>query len=252
MTAGPAPRRVAIFGASSGIGAAVARRFAEGGHRLVLVGRDRAKVERNAADLGVRGAGEVVVQITDLADMDALPGVAAAAWAALGGLDVVLVAHGIFPDQDGAQRDPRPALAALLVNFVSPCLLCEQLASRFEAQGSGTVAVITSVAGDRGRGSNYLYGAAKGGLQRYLEGLRHRLARAGVRVLDIRPGFVSTAMTAHLPQGGPLWAKPDAVACDIVRAVERGRPVLYTPWFWRPIMLAVRNLPRPLFHRTRL
>ncbi len=252
MTAVPDPRRVAIFGASSGIGAAVARRFAEGGHRLVLVGRDRDKVERNAADLGVRGAGEVAVQVADLADVDALPGVAAAAWAAFGGLDVALIAHGTLPDQEGAQRDANAALAALLVNFASPSLLCEQLAPRFEAQGSGTIAVITSVAGDRGRGSNYLYGAAKGGLQRYLEGLRHRLARAGVRVLDIRPGFVSTAMTAHLPQGGPLWAKPGDVARDIVRAVERGRPVLYTPWFWRPIMLAVRNLPRPLFHRTRL
>lgn len=222
----------------------------------MLVGRDRGKVERNAADLGVRGAGEVVTQIADLADAEMLPGVAAAAWAAFGGLDVALIAHGSLPDQAEAQRDPLAAMAALLINFASPSLLCEGLAQRFEAQGSGTIAVITSVAGDRGRQSNYLYGAAKGGLQRYLEGLRHRLAGAGVRVLDIRPGFVSTGMTAHLAQGGPLggflWAKPDTVARDIVRAIERGRPVLYTPWFWRPIMLAVRTLPRPLFHRTRL
>lgn len=249
---GRQPRRVAIFGASSGIGSAVARRFAEQGHRLVLVGRNRDKVERVAADLGVRGAGEVVTQVADLADTDALPVVTEAAWAALGGLDVTLIAHGTLPDQMEAQHDPRAAIAALLVNFTSPSLLCEQLASRFEAQGSGTIAVITSVAGDRGRQSNYLYGAAKGGLQRYLEGLRHRLAGVGVHVLDIRPGFVSTGMTAHLAQGGPLWAKPDTIARDIVRAIEWGRPVLYTPWFWRPIMFAVRNVPRPLFHRTGL
>lgn len=245
-------RRAAIFGASSGIGSAVARRFAEAGHQLVLVGRDQDKLGRNAADLGVRGASKVVVQVADLADMDALPGVAESAWTALGGLDVALIAHGTLPDETGARRDPRMAMAALLVNFASPALLCEQLAPRFEAQGSGTVAVITSVAGDRGRQSNYLYGAAKGGLQRYLEGLRHRLAGTGVRVLDIRPGFVSTAMTAHLAQGGPLWVGPDSVARDIARAVEHGRSVLYTPWFWRPIMLAVRNVPRPLFHRTKL
>jgi decaprenylphospho-beta-D-erythro-pentofuranosid-2-ulose 2-reductase len=247
-------RRVAIFGASSGIGSAVARRYAEGGHRVVLVGRDRGKVERNAADLRVRGAGEAVVQVADLADTDALPAMAQAAWTALGGLDAALVAHGTLPDEESARRDPRAAMAALLVNFASPALLCEQLAARFEAQRSGTIAVVTSVAGDRGRQSNYLYGAAKGGLQRYLEGLRHRLAGAGVRVLDIRPGFVATAMTAHLAQEGPLWAKPDAVARDIARAIERGRPaaVLYTPWFWRPIMLAVRAAPRPLLHRTKL
>jgi decaprenylphospho-beta-D-erythro-pentofuranosid-2-ulose 2-reductase len=247
-------RRVAIFGASSGIGSAVARRFAEAGHRLVLIGRNRAKIERNAADLRVRGAAEAVVQVADLADTDALPEAADAAWVGLGGLDVMLIAHGTLPDQESAQRNPRAAMAALLVNFASPVLLCELLAPRFEVQRSGTIAVITSVAGDRGRQSNYLYGAAKGGLQRYLEGLRHRLAGTGVRVLDIRPGFVSTAMTAHLAaQGGPLWSKPSTVARDITRAIERGRPtVLYTPWFWRPVMAAVRTMPRPLFHRTKL
>jgi decaprenylphospho-beta-D-erythro-pentofuranosid-2-ulose 2-reductase len=244
--------RVVIFGASSGIGSAVARRFATAGARIVLVGRDRGKLERVAADLEVRGAAKIVSQIADLADVKALPGIAEAAWATFGGLDIALVAYGTLPEQAMAQREPGAAASALLLNFTSPTLLCEQLAFRFEAQQSGTLAVITSVAGDRGRQSNYLYGAAKGGLQRYLEGLCHRLVTAGVRVVDIRPGFVSTAMTAHLKQGGLLWAKPDVVARDIMRAIERGGPVLYTPWFWRPIMFVVRNLPRPLFHRTRL
>jgi hypothetical protein len=142
--------------------------------------------------------------------------------------------------------------AALVLNFVSPCLLCGLLARRFEAQRSGTMAVITSVAGDRGRRSNYVYGAAKGGLQRYLEGLRHRLYGSGIQVLDVRPGFVSTRMTAHLTRGGPLWAEPDRVALDILRAIASPRAVLYTPWFWRAVMAAVRNLPGPLLHRTKL
>ena len=151
-----------------------------------------------------------------------------------------------------AQQDGKVAAAATTLNFTSPALLCDALAARFERQGSGVIAVITSVAGDRGRQSNYIYGAAKGGLQHYLEGLRHRLHVAGVQVLDVRPGFVATRMTAHLPQAGPLWAQPDRVARDILRAVETGRAVLYTPWFWRGIMAGVRNLPRPLLHRTRL
>jgi short-subunit dehydrogenase len=249
----PVPRRrVAVFGATSGIASAVARRLAEAGARLVLVGRDAAALDAMADDLRVRGAGEVAVRIADFAATARLPDVAEAAWEALGGLDLALLAYGTLPDQAEAEADPRIAEAALLLNFVSPCLLCGLLAARFERSGSGALAVVTSVAGDRGRRSNYVYGAAKGGLQRFVEGLRHRLHGKGLAVLDIRPGFVSTRMTAHLPRGGPLWAEPDRVARDIVRATETGRAVLYTPWFWGGIMALVRGLPRPLFHRTPL
>lgn len=248
----PPLRRAAIFGATSGIASAVARRLAESGARLVLVGRDAAALEGLAADLRVRGAGEVTVQAADFAATAGLAEVAAFAWGAFGGLDLALVAYGTLPDQAEAEADPRAAEAALALNFVSPCLLCGLLAARFEAARAGTLAAITSVAGDRGRRSNYVYGAAKGGLQRCLEGLRHRLHGAGVAVLDIRPGFVSTRMTEHLARGGPLWAEPDKVAADILRAAGSGRAVLYTPWFWRGVMALVRGLPRPLFHRTPL
>jgi decaprenylphospho-beta-D-erythro-pentofuranosid-2-ulose 2-reductase len=128
--------------------------------------------------------------------------------------------------------------------------LLNALAERFQAQGRGTIAAITSVAGDRGRRSNYIYGAAKGGLQRVLEGLRHRLSSAGVAVVDIRPGFVATRMTEHLEREGPLWASPDRVAADIVAAIAARRAVCYTPHFWRLIMLIVRAMPRFIFHRT--
>lgn len=252
-TAAARPRRVALFGASSGIATAVARRLAEeGGARLLLVGRDAGALEAAAADLLVRGASEAATLQADFQRTGTLPALIQAAWDTLGGIDLALIAYGTLPDQTAAEADPGLAEAALTLNFVSPCLLCGLLAPRFEAQRAGSIVAITSVAGDRGRRGNYIYGAAKGGLQRYLEGLRHRLHGAGVQVLDVRPGFVSTRMTAHLPQRGPLWAEPDRVARDILRAVEGGHAVLYTPWFWKGVMAGVRGLPRPLFHRTRL
>ena len=246
------PRRTALFGASSGIAEQVARLFAERGDRLVLVARDAGALQRIADDLKVRGAAQVETVVADFSDLESLGEVAAMAWAACDGLDTALVAYGTLPDQKRTETDPAALREALSLNFMSPAALANLLALRFETQGAGTLAVITSVAGDRGRQSNYAYGAAKGGLQRFLEGLRHRLRSSSVRVLDVRPGFVSTRMTAHLPQGGPLWATPEKVARTIVAALDGGRDVLYAPRFWRAIMLVVRSLPRPLFHRTKL
>jgi short-subunit dehydrogenase len=250
VTSTAASPRVAVFGATSDIAVAYARWQAAGGARLVLLARDSATLQTAADDLRVRGAAAVVTHVADLADPDALDGAAAAAWSAFDGLDVALIAYGTLPDQQGAERDTAAAVRSQTLNFISPCALCGSLANRFEAQRSGTIAVLTSVAGDRGRKSNYIYGAAKGGLQAYLSGLRHRLHAAGVQVLDVRPGFVATKMTAHLPHDGPLWSEPDRIAADIARAVERRRAVLYTPWFWRWIMLIIRCLPRAVFHRT--
>ncbi|WP_127089839.1 SDR family oxidoreductase [Aquabacter cavernae] len=244
--------RIAIFGATSDIAVAYARRSAAQGARLVLFARDAVALETVAADLKVRGATAVEIRHADFADLSTLPQVSRDAFAAFGGLDVALVAYGSLPDQTALNADPAALKAALDLNFVSPVLLANLLAAPFETARAGAIAVITSVAGDRGRQSNYAYGAAKGGCQTFLEGLRHRLFPAGVTVLDIRPGFVATKMTAHLPQGGPLWATPDQVAGDIVAALEKGRAVLYTPWFWWPIMTIVKSVPRALFHRTKL
>ena len=245
-----APLRAAIFGATSGIAASVARRLAAEGNRIVLVGRDAEALAASASDLRVRGATGVVEIVGDFSALETLEDIAERAWSAFSGIDMALIAYGSLPDQAGLEADPLSVVPMLALNFVSPAMLALHLARRFEAQGSGILAVITSVAGDRGRKSNYLYGAAKGGLQRLLEGLRHRLHGAGVQVLDIRPGFVATRMTEHLPQSGPLWAEPDRVAADIVRALHRRRAVLYTPWFWRVILAIVRALPRAVFHRT--
>jgi decaprenylphospho-beta-D-erythro-pentofuranosid-2-ulose 2-reductase len=244
--------RVAIFGATSDIAFAVARRLVEAGAGVVLVGRDMDALERATSDLKIRGAPEVHIRQADFSRTSDLAAVADAAWDAFGGLDLALVAFGSMPKQDMAEADTCLAEQTLLINFVSPVLLCNVLAQRFESQGSGTIAVITSVAGDRGRKSNFIYGAAKGGLQRYLEGLRHRLFVKNVTVLDIRPGFVLTKMTTDMQQGGPLWASPDRIAKDILAGVKSQGAVLYTPWFWRFIMMGVRNLPAPLFHRIPL
>lgn len=243
-------RTVAIFGATSDIAMAVARLCARAGDLLVLVGRDHAALSGLAANLAARGAAQIAVQNADFAEIAALPDVVQAAWERFGGIDVALIAYAIQPDQPAAEQDPAATEAALIVNFVSPVILLSEIARRFKAQGSGTIAAITSVAGDRGRKSNYIYGAAKGGLHRFLEGLRHSLNAAGVNVVDIRPGFVATKLTAHLERKGALWATPDRVANDIFRAIVSGRPVLYTPWFWRIIMAVVRGLPRWVFHRT--
>jgi short-subunit dehydrogenase len=174
-----------------------------------------------------------------------------AAFAAFGGLDVALIAHGTLPDQSRCQERVADTLAALAVNFTATIALLTPLASRFEAQRQGCIAVITSVAGDRGRQSNYVYGAAKGGVEIFLQGLRNRLHRCGVAVVTLKPGFVDTPMTAAIPKN-PLFASPRRVGRAIHRAIEARRDVVYIPWFWRPIMFLITSLPEAVFKRLRL
>lgn len=242
---------IAIFGAYSAIAEATARRLASAGHRFFLIGRDREMLNQLAADLTVRGAGEAQTFAADLSVPDEMRASVDALYGTFDGLDIALLAHGTLPDQRACEADADLALAALDVNARSPIALLTLLAGRFEQQGRGSIAVITSVAGERGRKSNYVYGAAKGAVSIFLQGLRHRMAATGVTVIDIRPGFVDTPMTAAFDKG-PLWATPDRVAADILRAIDRGTPVVYTPWFWRYVMLVIRNLPAFILHRTNL
>jgi NAD(P)-dependent dehydrogenase (short-subunit alcohol dehydrogenase family) len=246
-------RKILILGANSAIARAYARREAEGGASLFLVSRSASKLAATVDDLKVRAGaeGRVFGEAADLTDVSRHEALIAAATGRLGGLDVVLVAHGELGDQKAAERDFGVAAQILTTNFLSPVSLLSSLANHFETQKHGTLAVITSVAGDRGRQSNYVYGTSKGALSIFLAGLRHRLWRAGVSVVDLKLGFVDTPMTAELPKG-PLWAKPDAVARGIQRAIARRCSVAYVPWFWRYIMLIVRNVPERLFLRTKL
>jgi short-subunit dehydrogenase len=171
--------------------------------------------------------------------------------AALGGLDVALIAHGTLPDQALCQQDVSKTLDAMQVNFTATVALLTLLANYFEAQRSGCIAVITSVAGDRGRQSNYVYGAAKGGVDRFLQGMRNRLFRSGVAVVTIKPGLVETPMTAGMKKS-LLFASARRVGLGIHRAIERRRSVVYIPWFWRPIMAVIRCLPENIFKRLQL
>ena len=242
---------IAIFGAYSAIAEATARQLAKGGGSFFLVGRDRGKLDQVAADLQVRGAHDVHVFACDLAATAGVVSAIEALFAAFDTVDVALLAHGTLPDQKICEGDAQQTVAALEVNALSHIGLLTLLANRFEQQRNGTIAVITSVAGDRGRKSNYVYGTAKRAISTFLEGLRHRLAATQVQVIDIRPGFVDTPMTTAFDKGA-LWVVPDKVGADIAQAIEKGKPVVYTPWFWRYIMLIIRNVPAFVFHKTNL
>jgi short-subunit dehydrogenase len=247
----PAALRVLIVGAASAIAVEVARAYAESGARLFLLGRNPERLAAIADDLRARGAREVDTAVLDLLDLGSHESALERAATALGGLDVVLVAHGILPDQSRCEASVAETLAAIDVNFRSTAALLTPLANQLESQRGGKLAVITSVAGDRGRRSNYVYGATKGGLGIFLQGLRNRLHRSGVVVLTLKPGFVETPMTAELPKT-PLYASARQAGRAIHRAIEAGQDVVYIPWFWRPIMCVVNNLPEALFKRLRL
>ena len=245
-------KKILIIGATSAIAEAAARIWAGNGEKLFLFARNPEKLEAIAADLRVRGCQKVETYVMDVNDLDAHSPMLDSAERVLHGLDAVLIAHGSLPDQAACQASVELTLSEIGTNALSTIALLTLIANRFEQRRRGMIAVISSVAVDRGRQSNHVYGAAKGGLQRALEGWRHRLFRAGVAVLDIRPGFVATRMTEGLDRKGPLRATADAVAADIVQAVAARQAVLYTPSFWRGIMMVVRTVPRALFHRSSL
>ena len=244
--------RVVIFGATSGIAQAAARRLATRGARLHLIGRDPAKLEAVRADLAARGAPNVTVSTADLDDVPRHRALIDEADTALGGIDAALIAQGTLSDQAACQADFERTAAEWLTNFIAPASLAAELANRFEARGAGTIAVIGSVAGDRGRKTNYVYGTAKGALATFLQGLRGRLHDKGVAVVTVKPGFVDTPMTAGIAKKGLLWASPDQVGAGIVRAMERGTPEVYLPWFWWPIMFILRHLPERIFVRLKI
>lgn len=244
-------RKILIIGATSAIAEASARRWAAQDASLHLLARNEIRLATIAADLRVRGAAEVTTGVLDVDDIAAHEAAFDAARIALGGFDVALIAHGTLPDQAACWSSVADTLREFDTNARSTIAVMTALASVFEAQGHGTLAVISSVAGDRGRASNAIYGAGKSAVTAYASALRQRLSRHGAHVLTVKPGFVDTPMTAHIAGKSALWATPDAVAAGIVRAVERQRAVAYLPWFWWPVMTAIRLLPERLFRRLR-
>lgn len=239
-------KRILITGATSAIAQEAARLFAADGADFLLVGRSADKLTAVADDLRARGAGRVETEVVDLIDLARCSRLIDEAAEKLGGLDAVLVAQGSLPDQAECEANPLKTLFEFSLNAMGPITLMLRAASYFEQQQDGCLAVITSVAGVRGRRSNYVYGSAKAAVSTFMEGLRGRLRAAGVSVVDIRPGFVETPMTAHLTKNA-LFATAASVGKRIHRAMIRGDDVVYTPWFWRWIALVIQLLPRSIF-----
>lgn len=244
-----ATKYLLIAGGTSDIGRATALFFAARGWRIMLAARDTAAAQRNADDIAIRTGAEVSVHILDILQtdrltpfVDSLPVLP----------DTIVCVVGELGDQQQAQADLDHAVTVMRTNYEGPALLLGLFADRFLARGSGTIVGVSSVAGDRGRGSNYIYGSAKAGLTAFLSGLRNRLAPAGVRVITVKPGFVRTRMTAAMTLPPLLTAAPAELGHLIHRAATRRGDVVYARRIWRLVMFVIRALPEPVFKRMHL
>jgi decaprenylphospho-beta-D-erythro-pentofuranosid-2-ulose 2-reductase len=241
---------VVILGATRGMGRALARRMAERGDRLFLLGRHAEDLHASARDLELRGAGGAVGTAScDLAEPESFEPALAQAAEALGDIDAVVVTAGAFATQDRLEGDRDLTRAVTTINFTNTVLFCETVKERLLAQGGGTLCVFSSVAGERGRKPVIIYGASKAGLSRYLEGLDHKHRGDGLRVVTVKPGFVKTGMTDGLDPP-PFAGEPDEVAALVLRAIDRGAPVVYAPRPWRYVMAVIRHLPRAVMRRV--
>ena len=244
---------VIVVGATSAVAQAAIRIWAARSASLTLVGRNSDEIARIAADARVRGASEVVTAVGDLTSTAFIMATVAAFDASGDASTGALIAYGSLTDSARADTDVNYLATELDTNFVSAALWAQVLAERFARGdcGGGTIAVISSVAGDRGRGSNHAYGAAKAGLTAFCSGLRARMHARGVHVVTIKPGFIDSPMTAHIAKKGALWASPVAVAAGIVKAIDKKRDVVYLPSFWRFIMLVIGHVPEGIFKRLK-
>jgi decaprenylphospho-beta-D-erythro-pentofuranosid-2-ulose 2-reductase len=241
---------ILILGGSSDIGRATARRFAAAGWRIGLAGRDPGALQREADDVATRTGASVAIHPLDILESGAF----ASFFSGLGATpDAVVSVIGLLGDQSRAETDPADASVVIRTNFEGPALLLGLIAERFAARGEGVLVGVSSVAGDRGRGSNYVYGAAKAGFSAFLSGLRNRFGNTRVRVITVKPGFVRTKMTAGMKLPSLLTAEPDEVAEAIYRATAvRPRDVIYVKPVWRIVMTIVGWIPESIFKRLKL
>ena len=254
MSTASMPKHYVILGSTSAIAVATARRLATKGHKLTLLARNSSALQEIEDDLRVRGAEIASSHAFDLAQETGQAAILEEIAQTGGPIDGLLVFYGILGDQARAETDPAHARDILQINFNSAVDWILPAAQLMEAREQGVVLTISSVAGDRGRRSNYVYGAAKAGLSVFMQGLAHKWDAMSkeLRAVNVKLGFVDTPMTDHLDKGGPLWAKPDGVAVSIERALEKGGPIVYAPWFWRWIMLAIRMTPNFVFKRVNI
>jgi short-subunit dehydrogenase len=246
-------KKILIIGATSGIAEATARIWAQSGDELFLVARNQERLGSNADDLKVRGASEVHSYWMDANEFDRHLPMLDKAFGMLGTIDIVLIAHGTLSNQKECEQSVELTMQEIKTNALSVIALLTHLANRFESQGEegGTIAVISSVAGDRGRASNYVYGSGKAMVTTFTSGLRQRLYKSGVSVVTIKPGFVDTPMTAEFKKG-LMWAKPESIAKGIVVACDKKNGEIYVPRFWWAVMAIIKLIPDELFKKIRL
>lgn len=244
-------KHILIIGATSGIAKAIAHQYAKEKHPLILAGRDTEEIERIASDIRIRHQVPVSVKTFDAESYDTHSDFFTACVKEAGVLYGMILVHGYMDDQESAQSNFNKAKKMIDVNFTSYVSILETAAHYLEQEKGGFIGVISSVAGDRGRQSNYIYGASKGALSVYLQGLRNRLFSAGVHVATIKPGFVDTQMTYGL-KGLFLVAKPEDVAKRVYESISKGHDVIYVPGFWAVIMFIIKLIPESIFKRLRL
>jgi decaprenylphospho-beta-D-erythro-pentofuranosid-2-ulose 2-reductase len=238
---------IVIIGATSAIAQAAIRQWASDGNSLTLFARNASELERIAADARVRGASGVYVHAGDITSINYVE----TAVAQLEKIDQALVAHGSLSKSQRAETDPRYLAEEININLTSAALWTQLVANAMAKTGGGAVAVISSVAGDRGRYANHVYGAAKAGLTAFCDGLRAQMLDRNVHVVTVKPGPIDTPMTAHVAKKGVLWGTSEQCARDIIKGLDKRRDVVYSPWFWRGIMRIVRAIPERVAKRLK-
>ena len=240
-----------VFGATSAISQSYLNLVAKRCEQLILLARDDERLQYIATHVGAISEAKVRTVACDLADTGSHADLISKVFKDVGEVECALISYGVLTDQDRCHEDVEYLIQQFNLNGTSTISLAAHVGRELATRGAGTLAVIGSVAGDRGRQSNYCYGAAKASVESFLSGQRGFLSKAGVNVLTIKPGFVDTPMTSAFKKG-LLWASPDKVAADIDNAVQKRRSVLYTPWFWRYIMLIIKSIPEFIFRRLPL
>lgn len=242
---------ILIIGATSAIARSISRLYAAENAKIFLLARDELLLQEAAVDLEVRGAKAVGALVYDAENTSDHSSVVDSAVQFLQSIDIALICHGNLPNQEECQSNYEMAKAAITVNGLSIISLCIAIADNFKKERKGTLAIITSVAGERGRQSNFIYGAAKSMVSTYLQGLRGSLINHNIHIIDIRPGLVDSPMTAQLNKG-PLWSSPEAIAPTIVRGIGKKKHIIYAPFYWRFIMLAIHIIPEFIFKKIKI
>lgn len=244
-------KNIYVFGATSKIAEETLKNYAKDGANLYLVGRDIDKIEIVKKDLIARGAGKILVETCEALNWEKHPITIKNANESIGQLDLIFIAHGTLPDNEQIRNNQMKVIEEFNINCTSVISLCTVASEYLESKGKGTIAVISSVAGERGRQSNFIYGSAKGGVSKYLEGLRNRLYEKGIKVITIKPGMVDTPMTKDLKKG-LLFASPASVGKQIYNGINVGRDVMFVPGYWRIIMGIIKSIPESIFKKLKL